>query len=164
MSNWQSLLTFWKRMGSSVIESTPPTAQPGFIFFTNTFHEMYIGFFEFRWKSWWVYYQGVAWSNNSFFWLKNFLKKNSYFYAPKYVFTRFDWEKKLVKTSDEFVISFTKNAVLASLEIISPHFGGCSKRNDAREHLPQLRGHATIIRNEAAYRVLRHLNSHKMVC
>ena len=65
-----------------------------------------------------------------------------------------DWGNKLVKTSDEFVISFTKNTILASLEIISPHFGGCSKRNDAREHLPQLRGHATIIRNEETYRDL----------
>ena len=63
-----------------------------------------------------------------------------------------DLGNKLVKTSDEFVISFIQKN--ASSEIISPHFGGCSKRNDAREHLPQLRGHATIIRNEDTYRDL----------
>ena len=67
-------------------------------FFTNSFHEMYTGFFEFRWKSWWVYYQGVAWSNNSFGTLctmvKNiFLRRIHIFIRQnmKYIFTRLFW-------------------------------------------------------------------------
>ena len=60
-----------------------------------------------------------------------------------------------MKTTNELIrYKFCQKSNVSS-DIISPHFGGCSKRNDAREHLPQLRGHATIIRNEETYRVLK---------